>query len=88
MKFKSFIKFDIFITTYLIQFVYILSSLGLIIGVLFIPSYSVGLTLLMLVGGLIGIRFYCELIIVIFKIGANVSKLANDNDSDQTVLEN
>ena len=87
MKFKSFIKFDIFITTYLIQFVYILSSLGLIIGVLFIPSYSIGLTLLMLVGGLIGIRFYCELIIVIFKIGDNVSKLANNNDSNQTVLD-
>ena len=71
----------------MIQFVYVLSSLALIIVALFIPSYSIGLTLLMIVGGLIGIRFYCELIIVIFKIGDNVSKLANDNDSDQTVLD-
>lgn len=86
MDFKKFIRFDMFITTYLIQVVYVVASIAAIIFVLFgdMGYMPLGAQLLMLVGILIGIRFYCELIIVIFKIGDNVANLAYGKQSDDS----
>ena len=90
MDFKKFLRFDIFITTYLIQVVYILASLVAIGYVLFGPIslYTpLGWQLLGLTGALVAIRFYCELIIVIFKIGDNVANLAYGKSLDEPSLE-
>jgi len=38
------------------------------------------LSILVLLGGLLAIRLYCELIIVLFKISANVSKIASKDN--------
>ena len=77
MDFKSFINFESLITTSLIKFIYILASLASVISILFMPDVSIGLQLLMILGALLGIRFYCEILIVMFKISENVSKIAN-----------
>ena len=77
MDFKSFINFESLITTSLIKFIYILASLASVISILFMPDISIGLQLLMILGALLGIRFYCEILIVMFKISENVSKIAN-----------
>ena len=89
MDFMKFLRFDVFITTTIIQVVYVVASLAFIIAILFIPFYgSIGLQLLALVGGLLLIRFYCEIIIVIFKIGDNIGNLAygkQPDDSESTI---
>ena len=94
MDFKSFINFESLITTSLIKAIYIIASILTPIGILLVVPNpggdfgTLGVMLglvskfLMILFALIGIRFYCELIIVIFKIGDNVSKLAKGNDSD------
>jgi hypothetical protein len=55
--------------------------LGLIVTTLSSLAYmfaqSFFLGLFMLVGGLIGTRIWCELLIVIFKINQNLQTLAN-----------
>ena len=85
MDFMKFLRFDVFITTTIIQVVYVVASLAFIIAILFIPfNGSIGLQLLALVGGLLLIRFYCELIIVIFKIGDNVGNLAHGKQTDNS----
>ena len=85
MDFMKFLRFDIFITTTIIQVVYVLASLAFIVAILFVPFHgSIGLQLLALVGGLLLIRFYCELIIVIFKIGENVGNLAYGKQPDDS----
>jgi len=77
MDFKSFINFESLITTSLIKFIYILASLASVVSILFMSGVSIGLQLLMILGALLGIRFYCEILIVMFKISENVSKIAN-----------
>ena len=39
------------------------------------------LRILMIIGGLFAARLYCELIIVLFKISENVSKIVAKNDA-------
>ena len=85
MDFMRFLRFDVFITTTIIQVVYVVASLAFIIAILFMPfNGSIGLQLLALVGGLLLIRFYCELIIVIFKIGDNVGNLEYGKQLDDS----
>ncbi len=82
MDFKSFINFESLITTSLIKVIYIVASVISVISILFMPpDVSIGLQLLMILGALLGIRFYCELLIVIFKISENVSKIANNKSN-------
>jgi len=82
MNFKSFINFESFITISLIKVIYILGSITSVVAILFIPDTSIGLQLLMILGALLGIRFYCEMLIVVFKIGENVSKIASKSISE------
>ena len=82
MNFKSFINFESFITISLIKVIYIVGSIVAVVGILFTPDTSIGLQLLMILGALLGIRFYCEILIVMFKIGENVSKIASKSVSE------
>ena len=81
MDFKSFINFESLITTSLIKIIYIVASVVSVISILFMPGVSIGLQLLMILGALLGIRFYCELLIIMFKISENVSKIANNKSN-------
>ena len=81
MDFKSFINFESLITTSLIKVIYIVVSVVSVISILFMPNVSIGLQLLMILGALLGIRFYCELLIIMFKISENVSKIANNKSN-------
>jgi len=81
MDFKSFINFESLITTSLIKIIYIVASVVSVISILFMPAVSIGLQLLMILGALLGIRFYCELLIIMFKISENVSKIANNKSN-------
>ena len=81
MDFKSFINFESLITTSLIKSIYIVASVVSVISILFMPDVSIGLQLLMILGALLGIRFYCEILIVMFKISENVSKIANNKSN-------
>ena len=81
MDFKSFINFESLITTSLIKFIYIVASVVSVISILFMPDVSIGLQLLMILGALLVIRFYCELLIIMFKISENVSKIANNKSN-------
>ena len=81
MDFKSFINFESLITTSLIKVIYIVVSVVSVISILFMPAVSIGLQLLMILGALLGIRFYCELLIIMFKISENVSKIANNKSN-------
>lgn len=81
MDFKSFINFESLITTSLIKFIYIVASVVSVISILFMSDVSIGLQLLMILGALLVIRFYCELLIIMFKISENVSKIANNKSN-------
>jgi len=81
MDFKSFINFETLVTTSLIKVIYIVSSVLAVVSILFMPHVSIGFQLLMIIGALLGIRFYCEILIVIFKISENVSKITNNDKS-------
>ena len=82
MDFKSFINFEFLITIPLIKVIYIIGSVVSVAVILFMPTVSIGYQLLMIVCALLGIRFYCEILIVIFKISENVSKIANKSESN------
>ncbi|GGM09428.1 DUF4282 domain-containing protein [Pseudomonas asuensis] len=75
---KDLLTFDSMLTPKIITLLY---WLGLImttlagLGYMFTQSFILGL--IMLVGGLIGTRIWCELLIVIFKINQNLQTLAN-----------
>jgi len=86
MDWNKFLNFDKLITPSVIKFVYILSSLGVIVYFLFaLPGgrygVSPGFRILGLLGGLFAVRLYCELMIVMFKISENTSIMANNTDN-------
>ena len=77
-KLEHFLNFESLITTSLIKIIYMVGSVASVLSILFMPDISIGLQLLMILGALLGIRFYCEILIVMFKISENVSKIANN----------
>ncbi|MCC5824717.1 MULTISPECIES: DUF4282 domain-containing protein [Alkalimonas] len=73
--------FDSMLTPKIITFVYWLLLLGVALsglGTMFTTSFFAGLGILIF--GAIGVRIWCELLIVLFKIHENLRKLA---DKDQ-----
>jgi len=80
MKFVFF--FDSMLTPKIITFVYWLALLGVVIAALttmFVGGVSFGKFLMgvgVLVGGGVGARIWCELLIVLFKIHENIRKIA------------
>ncbi|MFW5823821.1 MAG: DUF4282 domain-containing protein [Marinobacter sp.] len=83
--FKSFLNFDAMITPKIITVVYWLSIAAVVvsgIGSMFggyqgftFASFLMGLGII--VGGILLVRIYCELLIVIFKINENLRTIAN-----------
>jgi len=68
--------FDSMLTPKIITFVYWLMILGVIVsglGSMFQVSFFTGLAIL--VFGLVGVRIWCELLIVLFKINDNIKTL-------------
>lgn len=76
---KDVLFFDAMLTPKIITGVYWLLMLGVVIGSLatmFTSSFWAGLGAL--VGGVIGVRIWCELLIVMFKIHENLKKIADN----------
>lgn len=81
---KDIFFFDSMLTPKIITFVYWLMLLGTLItgfGTMF-SQHGGGLMagLMIIVGGTIGARIWCELLIVLFKIHENLQKLANKSE--------
>jgi Domain of unknown function (DUF4282) len=86
MNLRNIFFFDVMLTPKVVTFVYWLLLLGALIaglGSMFYTGFqymtfgsflrSVGYT----VGGAIGARIWCELVIVLFKLNENVQRIAN-----------
>ncbi len=84
MNARQIFFFDSMLTPKIITFVYWLGLVGVVIGGLVSMFAGFGgltfgkflMGLVVIVGGAIGIRIYCELLIVLFKIHENIHKLA------------
>ena len=84
MNWNKFINFDQLIMPWVIKVIYVIASLLIILYALAFPGGEVSpgwpvsplMRILFAMLGLLGVRLYCELIIVLFKISANVSKIA------------
>jgi hypothetical protein len=78
---KDIFFFDSMLTPKIITFVYWLMLLGSLISGLsaMFASYGGGIFsgLGIIIGGAIGSRIWCELLIVLFKIHENLQKIAN-----------
>ena len=81
MNARQILYFDSMLTPKIITFVYWLSLVGVVIGGLVtmfagrsFASFLMGLVVI--AGGAIATRIYCELLIVLFKIHENIRKLA------------
>ena len=77
---KSLFFFDSMLTPKIITFVYWLMLLGVVTSGLssMFSGYGGGFLagIMILIGGAIGARIWCELLIVLFKIHENLRKLA------------
>jgi len=81
---KDILFFDSMLTPKIITFVYWLMLLGVLIsglGAMF-SDFGGGFWqgIMILVGGAIGTRIWCELLMVLFKIHENLQKIANKAD--------
>jgi len=83
VNFNKFLNFDQLIVPTVIKVVYVISSIAVVVAALAVPGSEVPplLRVLMIIGGLFGARLYCELIIVLFKISENVSKIVAKDDA-------
>jgi len=82
-KMKDIFFFDGMLTPKIITFVYWLMLLGVLIagfGAMFSDFGSFKSGLMILVGGAVGSRIWCELLIVLFKIHENLQKLADKSE--------
>lgn len=82
MNAKNILFLDSMLTPRIITFVYWLALFGVAVsalGTIFVGGLSFGKFLMgvgILVGGGIGVRIWCELLIVLFKIHENIKKIA------------
>jgi hypothetical protein len=83
VNFNKFLNFDQLIVPTVIKVVYVISSIAVVVAALAVPGSELPplLRVLMIIGGLFGARLYCELIIVLFKISENVSKIVAKDDA-------
>lgn len=81
---KDIFFFESMLTPKIITFVYWLMLLGAVISgvtTMFVPyggGFLAGFGII--VGGVIGARIWCELLIVLFKIHENLQKIANKSE--------
>lgn len=88
MNFNELLRFDKMITPSLISILYWLLLLGVLmsgLGSMFMPfGFSFGAFLrglFIIVLGAIGVRVWCELLIVVFKINGNLQALREQNEN-------
>ena len=83
MNFSKFLNFDQLIVPMVIKVIYVIASIAVVVAALAIPGSEIPplLRILMIIGGLFAARLYCELIIVLFKISENVSKIVTKDDA-------
>ncbi len=75
---RDLLFFDSMLTPKIITFVYWLLLAGVILGALgAIFSGQILSGIGVLVGGLVGVRIWCELLIVLFKVNDNIKALAD-----------
>lgn len=77
---KDLFFFDSMLTPKIITVVYWLGLLSIVIGglsTMFGHYGSIWSGLGIIIGGAIGVRIWCELLIVLFKIHENLQKIAN-----------
>lgn len=80
---KELLFLEDMITPKVITFIYWLALIAIVLGGLFtIFQGQIIVGLLTLVGGAIGARVWCELIIVIFRINENLKKIAERNSGN------
>lgn len=81
---KNVLFFDSMLTPKIITVVYWLMLLGAVVygGITMFFGYNTNfiLGLAQVLGGFVGARLWCELMIVIFKINANLQKLADKKE--------
>lgn len=81
---KDILFFDSMLTPKIITFVYWLMLIGVLFSALgsMFSDYGGGFWqgIMILVGGAIGTRIWCELLMVLFKIHENLQKIANKTD--------
>lgn len=78
---KDALFFNTMLTPKIILLVYWLGLLGVIASGLYtLLSGSFIIGLLSIVGGVIGVRIWCELLIVMFKIHENLKRIADKQD--------
>lgn len=83
---KSVFNFDNMLTPKIITFVYwllLLSTFGT--GLMILFSGKILSTLAVWVIGGIGVRIWCELLIVLFKINGNLQKMADREQTQEVV---
>ena len=83
MDFNKFLNFDQLIVPTVIKVIYVIASVAVVVGALAVPGGDLPplVRILMIIGGLFAARLYCELIIVLFKISENVSKIVTKDDA-------
>lgn len=75
---KDLLFFESMLTPKIITIVYWFLLLAAVVsglGTMFSGQFIGGI--LMLIGGILGARIWCELLIVLFKINENIKKIAN-----------
>ena len=77
MEFKDLLFFDKMVMPKVITFIYWLMLIGCVLGGIATMFGSFLTGLLILVGGCIMARLYCELIIVLFKMNESLSVIRN-----------
>ncbi len=80
--FACWMTFDVMLTPLIIKIVYWLGLAVLMLaslGLMFSESFLGGIV--MLLGGAIGWRIWCELLIIVFKINENIQKIADREDA-------
>ena len=83
MDFNKFLNFDQLIVPTVIKVIYVIASVAVVVAALAVPGSEIPplVRILMIIGGLFAARLYCELIIVLFKISENVSKIVTKDDA-------
>ena len=84
MDWNKFINFDELIMPSVIKVIYVIASIGIILAALAVSGgeFSPLMRILYAMLGLLGVRLYCELIIVLFKISANISKISGKTKTE------
>ncbi|WP_421683299.1 DUF4282 domain-containing protein [Stutzerimonas urumqiensis] len=76
---KNAFFFDAMLTPKIIVLLYWGGMIGVVVGALFnlFSGGDIWISLAILIGGLIGTRMWCELMIVLFKINENLQRVAS-----------